>query len=677
MSRQFDKFNSEERALLANSYERRIGEAARGRDRLMHDTWIKANKFYEGKAQEKVWPWKGASNAVMPVIQTNCNHLKARLHAAATTMTPVYLLQPILPEDTELFEGFTSGDLRDLWQQWSDYTEKSVIDHDDLMDQVDDLMVKYGDAFVHLEWKNLPMKDLHWNDELGKYIPEFRDRYDRPVLTVLHGKNIYVSVEETDLQDAKWVGFDVYYDPEDIEVLADTGVWSKDECKKILEWHKTSRSTKEQEGDSWYAIREDGSYIPRDELDKRRREQAGLASEDPTYNKIRLVRVYAREDIDGDKFPEEIEFLIHRESKMIPFIKPQDLWHGMRPIIHYRYMRRDGSLYSIGVAEMLLNTNKIMNRLIRDQLNNNMIQNTKMFLARANGPIEDGFMAQPGRVIYVDDLKMDFMPVDMGTGRAVDIVNVLPMIQQWGERLSGVNDASLGQMSPKRAPATSTMAMLEQANKGTDYIIRRMGHNQRKMWKQCQSLYVQFFTDKETMQRVLGPQGGELLFQSWSLLKPKDLRDMLAVDAQVSTSNLNTQTRRQEAVALFGQTQMAYQAITQTAFALAQVTDPALRQLLVYQLQAFNTALGRIYDTFEVKTQKFLNPNFLEILKNVQPGTPVPEAPGQGPTGPGNQVETALQLFGELGTNAGPLNPPGRPQPGIPRNPGETVPKPS
>ena len=673
---QFESFSSKARAALAKSYQRKLLDAEQGRSQLMHDTWVRANKFYEGKAREKVWPFKGASNAVLPVVQTNCNHLKARLHQAATTMSPVYLLLPILPEDVELFEGFTAGDLRDLWQQWSTYVENTVIDHDDLMDRVSDLMVKYGDAFVYLNWENMPMKDIHWSKETGKYESEFRDLHDSPVADVLHGKNVYISVEETDVQKAKWVGIDVYYDPEDIEVLMDSGAWNKKEAKTILEWHRVERpKLKEGDESNWFNMREDGTYVHRDRLDESRREEARLSRTDGTRNKIRMVRVFAREDVDGDRFPEEVEFLIHRESEMIPFIKPMDLWHGERPIIQFHYMRRDGSVYSIGVAEMLFNVQIISNRLIRDQLNNNMIQNTKMFLAKANGPIEDKFQAHPGRVVFVDDIKTDFMPIDMGTGRPVDIVNTLPLIQQWGERLTGVNDAAMGQMSPKRAPAMSTMALLEQANKGTDYIIRRMGKAQSRMWRQCMGLYVQFHTDTDLLEKVLGPEGGPLLFSVWDKLEPKDVRETLVVDAQVSTSNLNTQTRRQEAVTLFGQTQMAYQVISQTAFALAQVQDPALRQLLVYQLQGFNRALGRIYDTFEVKDQKFFNPNFLEMLANVQPGTPTPnDTPG--PNGPGNQVGQAVQLFGELGAGAGPVNPPGRPLPGVPRNPGETVAKP-
>jgi hypothetical protein len=673
--KQFSNFGSDNRAELAKSYARRLTDAERGRERLMHDTWVKANKFYEGKAREKVWPWKGASSAVLPVIQTNCNHLKSRLHQAATGMTPVYMMLAILPESTPLFEGFTAGDLRDLWQQWSNHVEQNVLDHDDIMDRVGDLMVKYGDAFVVPDWRNLPMKDLHWNEDVGDYVPEFRDMYDQPVLDVIHGKNVYISVEELDVQKARWVGIDEYWEPEDIEVLRDAGDWNKEEADKILDWHKQKRDESASEAGNWYNLREDGSYIPRDRLDEERREQARLDAHDPSNSKIRLVRVYAREDVDKDRFPEQVEFLIHRESEMIPYIKPLDKWHGERPIIHFHYMRRDGAFYSIGVAEMLFNIQAISNRLVRDQLNNNMVQNTKMFLARANGPIEDQFQAHPGRIIFVDDLEADFKPVDMGTGRPVDIVNVLPLIQSWGERLTGVNDAAMGQMSPKRAPATSTMALLEQANKGTDYIIRGMGKNQRKMWRQCQALYVQYFTDIEAMQRVLGPEKGSLLFQVWKTLTPKDVRDNLAVDAKVATSNLNTQTRRQEAVALFGQTQMAYQTITQTAFALAQVADPALRQLLVFQLQGFNQALGRIYDTFEIKDQKFINPDFLEILQNVQLGSPVPQD-AQGTQGPGNQVASAVQLFGEVGAGAGPVAPPGRPQPGVPRNPGETVPGP-
>ncbi len=683
MALQIENYGSDKRKELGEAYARRLEVAALNRQKIMHETWVKAHKYFEGKAKRMDWPWPGASNAVLNISQTHAKALKARLHTAATAIKPVYLLQALLPEDTELSQGFTAGSLRDIWQTWSVHVENNVVDNDEMMDQVSRHMVKYGDAFVYLPWVNQEIKDYHWMPVSGKYEEEIRDLYDHPVPYVMHGKNTYFPVEEEDPVNGKYFGFDEFYDPADIDLKVSSKEWTKEEGEEIKRWisqdSEKQKQAKREGGGNWFRTREDGSMISRgqDELDELRRRTAGLAEEDETHNTVRMIRVFAREDIHKDGYLVEIEFLIHPESEKIPFIKYTDLWHGERPITQFPFEKRDGVGYSMGVVEMLFNTQQIMNRLIRDHLNNNMVQNTKAFLARAGGPIEDKMRVHPGRIIFVDDLEGDFKPIDMGSGRPVDIVNVLPIIQDWAERLTGVNDATLGQMSPKRAPATSTLALIEQSNKGTDHIIRRMAKKQRRLWKQCMALYVQFHTDQEELDNVLGPTQAKMLQAAWRLFDPKMVRETLAVDCNVSTASLNNQTRRQESVALFGQTQMAYQAITNTAVALATVQDPALKQLFVYQLQGFNRALGRIYDTFEIKDQTYFNPNFLEMLANVPPegAAPLAGQEGLGEQGPRDEMGKAMQLFGSLGGGSEQSFAPGSINQGVPRNPSDTLPK--
>jgi hypothetical protein len=566
------------------------------------------------------------------------------------------------------------------------------------MDLASDLMVKYGDAFLVTRWENQEITDYHWDplavtdDKTGTvtggYVEEKRDLYDHPVTYVVHGKNVYLSVEETDVQKAKYVGVDEYYDPAVVELFIKQEIWSKKQGNEILEFHgqkKAEEKRKKDDERNYYNMREDGSFSSdeyggkNDRLDRQRRQEASQhEGDDFTRTAIKLVRVYAREDLNKDGFEEEVEFLIHLETRTIPFIKYLDLWHGMRPITQLPFQRRDGVGYSIGVAEMLFNLQRITNQLVRDHLNNNMVQNTKAFLARAGGPVKDQMRVYPGKIIFVQDMERDFKPIDMGTGRPVDVTNVLPLINGWAERRTGVNDATLGKQSSKRAPATSTLALIEQANQVTTHIIARMGRRLEKYWKQIQALYVQFHTDEEELAEVLGPSRAQILKTAWSAMDPRSVRKTMLVKSNISSAAMNQQTRRQEAVALFGQIQMAYETINKTVFLMIQIPDPMIQQLLMTQLQGFNRALGRIYDTFGIKDQAFFNPDFLRILQSANPiGTP-PVAAGNdggvGGQGPRDQMGQAQQLFGELGGGQGPEAPPGRPAQGADRNPAETLP---
>jgi hypothetical protein len=82
-----------------------------------------------------------------------------------------------------------------------------------------------------------------------------------------------------------------------------------------------------------------------------------------------------------------------------------------------------------------------MNEVMRDILNNNKIQNTKAFLARRGGAIKRDEKIHPGRVLFVDNIKTDFAAVDMGSGRAITSVQDLLVMQEWGERRTGITEA--------------------------------------------------------------------------------------------------------------------------------------------------------------------------------------------------------------------------------------------
>jgi hypothetical protein len=659
---------------LGTQYMQQITAAIDGRERLMREIYDRALSNYECKTTVRSWPWKHASSARIPITPTHSDAILARLYNTSTGQDPKYLIEPW---GTGPLTGEISvEEFARHMQSFSKFLENEEIPIDDLMELALTIMVKYGDCIIYMPWEK---EEGVWHElaENGEEFEEVRGtRLNKPVPYAIHPKDFIIPVFETGLdaiQNAKWCGYRYDLDLPLLEKYAASGFYDSETSDKLRRWlaGETDDDKEEKKEDrTYFRNAGDGSFQNPDEFQRRREEFAGLTrSESP--GTLEMYHIFAREDLDKDGVEEEIEFHVHRWSNCVPRLTYPTYKHHRRPFVKLSYTPRDGVFYSIGVPEMLFTIQDVLDQTIRDILDNNKIQNTKAFLVRIGSGIEEGFRAYPGRMIFVNSVETDFKPIDMGSGRANTSVGDIAMMQQWGERRTGISDFNLGQEKTGRTPATTTLALLEEANKRIDLVVRRMRKSMEEMWNQVLQLYMQYGTS-DVARAIEGVEGGKILEQVWATLDIATIRKRMVVRSRASTQNLNRSVKRQEAIALFGQVQQAYETINQFATLLSQTTDPSFRELYMSFLRGTNMVMEKALDTFDIKDQSQINPDFTEMLNDAIGGAPITEETGE--SGRGDQVSTAMSAFSKQGSAAGPINPPGRPVPGGTRLPGETEP---
>jgi hypothetical protein len=652
---------------LGAEYSKRVINARTDRDLRMNDIWALALKNYEGKAEPVDFPWPNAANAKIALTPSHTDAWQSRLYNAGTAADPVYMTAAWQADDL-ITEELTADEYSELYQQYSKWLEDEEIDNDAMMEKVTTIVTKYGNALVYLPWLHEEVMKISYVEGSKEPIKEPVDVLNKPVPIVIHPKNFYMDVSEEDLQVAQWCGFDEYYEEGEIRANAKSGEWDKKAANAVLKFHsaKTSKDKTKSKisGKGYFKRTEDGRIVPPNEWDDELQRTTKMPDA-PVPSGINLVRIFAREDTDNDGTPEEIEILIHPESRQVVWASWGRYDHMKRPLTMFSFKWREGTWMDIGVPEMQFNTQRIMDEVARDMLNNNKIRNTKIFAVRANGVVDPDEPMYPGRSIMMENIEADFKVFDMGSGAPSTSLQDLSIFQAWAERRDGMTDFNLGRERSSRTPATTMLALLEEGNERVVAIISRQRKSQAEVWTQVHQLYVQN-KDAEGLEKVLGKEPADKLRAAWASMDVFDIRKKLVLNAQVSTGELNRAIKRQETAQLMGQLDAYHQRVIQLAQIIRQTTDPVLRALAISMAKSGQFLMTRILNTHDLKTQGDMNPNLADALAKLPPGPPIAtNQPGTGDANPAAQVE---QAAGQDPTD--PLNAPGRPEAGIPRGDG-------
>lgn len=665
------RLSAEERKKLGVIYKAWAEGVQDDRRKLMQETWVRALINYEGKASEKQFPWPGASNAVIPITSVHVDSLEARHFSAATAHDPVHLIEP--GAEGEIIPGVTVEKFAQWWQNISKWIEKEELPFKILLEDICFNFVLYGDAWVYIPWETEKIMDVDLIN--GKVKKTVRTLWDHPVLKVLHPREIFVNSWETNKETAQRIGlrFDLdlqgleirakqkIYDPEIVKELRQRLTGQQEKADSLLQRLNTPAYHKEYEG----------RFYPRDEFERKVREQIGLSDKAP--NALRMLKMFVREDLDNDGIPEEIVFDVEMESGLVPYARYANLLHRLRPLVQFFYSKRPGSIYNRGVGELLFNIQKILTTTVRDIMDNNKVQNTKMFVARKGSPIEEEMKVYPSRLIFTDNPKEDFLPVDLGSGRPITSISDVSFMMTWGERLTGISDANLGMERRSRTPATSQLALLEEGSQRRDRSIDLMRESMREMWWQVIMLYLQN-GDAVKMSEVAATEKDEReLFLSAHAAVDVDLfRSKVIVRPEVSSNSLNRSVQRQEKLALMSLVQDYYQKVVMLANAIGGAgEDPAMRELFLTFAKGGRRIFQSVLDTFDMKNQDELNPDFDKLLQEVTSVEVSAGNPGEA-SRRSNPASAAAGLAANTGGFVGPEQAPGRPVPGLSRVPGTT-----
>jgi hypothetical protein len=518
-------------------------------------TWYEAIPRHKTKN----WPFKNASNLVVPLIQQQSLALVNRLAGM------------VFSNDNRVWMGRTENTaVEDVMTQWLRYqnwaANGNVFDLRNAV--VDGLMelIPIGETVWALNWANderfvftggrgrsldvqrvsfgrgpqiehVPREQILWD-------PAFRVA-EAPVVVREFHLNIGDLMHRASAagEDSGWIVENVEKVATQTGLSGDSGdVTKSKEQETDNMWRQASQELQD--------IREVHIDFPNFKRLKKGEELVLPGDQKPGHETIGLV------------------FVIHRKSGMLLQAKaePYNLPH--KPFVDAYFSKRPGRGHSLGLCKKLQHPQSAMTTLLNQAIDSRTRANA-VWAVTSSPDLADTDL-DPAHALFVPQ-GQTFEVADLSKNVLND-VNLFNQVNIIAERLTGQADPLLGRESRSGghpSPATSTLALLGQSDQMISTLRMEIRSAISQIGGAVLSMYQQFGADPQTLTEILGQQDAALV--SEFLQAPVGA---VRFDVVGMTQNSNPQAELQKHMALIGANTNYWSFVAQTI----QLTGQAIQQ---------------------------------------------------------------------------------------------------
>lgn len=419
-----------------------------------------ASKLAAQLAEDKSFPWPGASNVKYPLLTEAALQFNARAY-------------PALVPGTDIVKSRTVG-----------------FDPDG---------AKLDSAIrvsKHMSYQLLEEME-EWEEEMDKLLMAlpivgcmFKKTYYDPIKRrnrsqVIFPEDFVVNYGTTSLDDCFRMTHIIPAYNRDIQVMVTNGIYSKVDLSEATQQMKAVR----------------------DEVLGMKQPKQNVATQRT------LLEQHRWEDLDGDGVDEPYVITVDKDSgKVLRIVAAYDMsmvHAGIDDEIGYvereSYFTKygmipnpDGGFYDIGFGTILSPVNKVVDTLINQMIDSGTVNNLQSgFLSRSVRMRKGETRLRPGEWktlnITGDDLRKGIVPLPTKDPSNV-LFQLLGMMVNAGQRLASTVDSMVGENPGQNQKATTTLAVIEQGSKVFSGIYKRLHRSfkqeLRKLFK-LNSQYVQ------------------------------------------------------------------------------------------------------------------------------------------------------------------------------------------
>lgn len=221
-------------------------------------------------------------------------------------------------------------------------------------------------------------------------------------------------------------------------------------------------------------------------------------------------------DLDGDGYQEPYVVTVHKESMAVCRIVA---CYGEKDVIKNKkgevaritrkeyftefpfLLSPDGKFHKIGWAHLLGPNTEVVNAIVNQLLDSGHMQNCPpVFTGKGAKLPAGGLRIQPGRIIPVESSGQalrDNVYVMETVGPSDVLFKLLGLLNDKGQKLANLSDSMQGETGGANVPATTTLALLDQALKVYTSILKRLFRSYKKEFQKLYALDAENLTDKE------------------------------------------------------------------------------------------------------------------------------------------------------------------------------------
>jgi hypothetical protein len=606
---------------------RRAVDAKQGMD----DKIVEWEQQYEAipKTATKQWPWEGASNLIVPIIAIHVEAVLSRL------MGSIFI-------GKNLWQGMPKSakwvDLVEPMEQWLNWVGHDVMDMYEACQRWFLGMLKFGTGVAKVPWEKIVRK-VKYKMPDGSVKIELVERYNGPKMYVVPLSDFYVTPDAystLDIQNCEGLFQRCVYTKKTLKEKEGSGIFIN--VDKVLASPRSEGTRMEDQKDSAMGINRanrDGefetwecwvSYV----IDDNGTVESGT---DSTGKPI---------TIQGGELS-EVLIDYHYPTKTILRAVYNPYRHQERPFHFIRFCPREGSLWGLGICQMLQDIQTEISTEHNLRLDNATISNAPTFTVLRTSHLDE-VEIYPGAFVPVDS-QDDIKPLLMGATHDTLLREELNSFTI-GEKRTGVNDYTSGRESQaigSRATATSTLALIREGNKRFLMTINDIRKSLKNIAHQIIMLYQQFVPagQDNIMYEIFSPDEAKWV-EKYMTMPVEYTRANIAIDVPALSEVENKDAKKQGMLTLMQLMQTFYQAMFQAvSIATSQQAPPQIKALGTQAAIAGTEMWKRVLEAFEFRDPATFAPNIEDILMiqasmETGGGQVNGQTEGAGPTGAGN-----------------------------------------
>ena len=344
--------------------------------------------------------------------------------------------------------------------------------------------------------------------------------------------------------------------------------------------------------------------------------------------RIELWEGHCRFDATGTGTVDDIVVVFHLPSRTMLRATPQPYRHGKRPYEEARYFRGDG-FYGIGECEQSEMFQETLSAVLNYQIDNVFAVNSPMIGVKLGANVVANEPIYPLKQWILDDPSKDIREIKLS-----DMYQSLPqlaqILQNWGERRTGINDIQLGNPAqlPARTPATSMLSLLQEGNRRFDLSLKdfrsmldRTGQRTLQNLQQFLSNPIQNPGAMPTLQMIVqtlgAPEGG---YVAQKLAIPlENIEAGLGVAITATSGSINKEVEKQSFMSLLQlQASMFMPMYLELAQILGnpqlQIMAPVVVQTAAQLFKGTSELQQRLYEQFDIRNTEDVLVNAAVLL---------------------------------------------------------------
>lgn len=610
---------------------------------------------YKGTREAKAFPSEGVANVATPITRSDVDAIFVRVFDSLTNKRRIFLMKP-----KGVVDDLLKDKINAVETAFDNYL-KNVVHFKEKMRSPILQAVKTGTGIVRIAHETKYKTITRYATEMEKQDPTVqlyqsafggdpivKDKYclfDGPNLYAVSREDFFISSDATEIDEAYICGMGFNLRMPQVKLRAKKGIYIAKNVEKVQP-----------------------EVMGVEPIKKDRQEAHGIdlvRPETEVTETARFYELWLSYDVDDDGEEDDIVVTWNHQAGVIVKAIYNPIFYGYRPFCDIRGNAIEFTYDGEGIAEILEPIQEEIDSLHNLRLDRLAQINLPVTLVRGGFGIND-FKLTPGKTWVLDeDLEaavrvITFPDVYFSLDREED------RLVAYGDRSVGITPNVLGNSTAERPVAKETLANLEEANKKfknladairADFL--EIGYKLLECFAQYKPRY-EYFDENGVQQEVMMPLG--------------NIRDILQLDLEVSSEQMNMEVRREMNIA-------KYQILSDYMTKLATMVEAFTNQGVVSDMKKFILAvndmgvriLNDVMEDFDERSPEQVVPDLRKVVdvnKNIMMSAdlmPQPVAPPQvdengNPIPPGPEGPTVGQGAEPAGAappgQAGPAGPP-------------------